>query len=84
MSNQIDVEDLGSSSDQDPQPLLQKYDYIKDQGLHTGTMWFLGLATLLCILGSIILTVCDKDTPELLAAIGGASIAALATLFKPK
>ena len=83
-SEAVTVVDLGSSSDSDPQPTFQKYDFKKDQGLHTGTMWFLGLTVLLCLFGAITLSFSTKEIPDLLSVIGGAAVAALATLFKPK
>jgi hypothetical protein len=57
--------------------------YINDRFLYRVAVFVLGLLTIIAAVGSIILVLVGKTTPEVLVALGSAAIGALVGLFAP-
>jgi len=58
-------------------------EYFKDRTIYRIAVIVLGSLAIIAALGSIILVVIDKTTPEVLVALGSAGVGALVGLFAP-
>jgi hypothetical protein len=71
----------------DPIKALEEMDIVKpldqDVWIYRIVVSVLGIAVILSALGAIILVFVDKQTPEVLIALGSASVGALAGLLAP-
>lgn len=57
--------------------------YQSDNRFYRIVVHFLGWTMLVCTVGAIALSLMDKEIPDIIVAIGSASIGALAGLFAP-
>jgi hypothetical protein len=77
----------------DPIPMLKEAaaraedattpEYFKDRLVYRIAVIVLGSLAVIAAIGSIILVVIDKTTPEVLVALGSAGVGALVGLFAP-
>jgi hypothetical protein len=76
----------------DPLPELEKLrveavekvkGYVEDKLVYRIAVCVLGLLALIAAIGSIILVLGDRNTPEVLVALGSAAVGALVGLFAP-